>query len=833
MNRRRIAALLAGLCWVLGGCGGGGGSGSNNVPASGVALLGPLARATVEIFEYPNFAVPVHTTTTSAGSALADIGLFDIPANLLHDDKLYVLRVSGGADHDADDDGVADAAPTPNQGRVRALLTGAQIKARRFHVSALTEIAYQRLTYLLSARYPPAQIIAESDSAAAALLRADLNGDGHIDMADVAAWDPVRQRAMLRRDPAAVTSIAQKILSDTLDAGDALALTDPVVSELQADRFFTAIEVVGTRAWVAGFNLQAIDISPAGGLTSVGSTLTGDSGDVVINGNIAYTTQCGSGGQSCFLVVRDITNPAQASILHVINLATERGQMERAGSLLYVADAYNGLEIYSLDDPSNPTLVGRTLTSTGFDFPRDVTVSGSRAYVANFQGGFVVVDVADPAHPQVLGSLGGFSGANFLTVQGNTAYVTDDTDAPVRHFLHVIDVSNPAAPQRLAKIETQLSMRKPVVHQGLLYAGLGFDSYAREPGLHVFDVATPAAAMYLGLLPTRGYPFSVALAGDRLLVGDGDRVELTDAVRPAAPTALAQVPADSISARSVAVAGTHALIVEFGKLTSIDIANPLAPQVTGELVMPTFFDRLVVDGTRAIAGLEDGGIQMIDLSNPAQPASFGNGGKFDTPNTVVGVALVGNYAYVLDFGAGLYVLDVTNPAAVTQVNRIDLPGLSEAYAMAVAGNRAYVLNRPDNLVVYDLSSPTTPTVLGQTAAPSFCGTMSVTAQTVFIGCNTDGFRFVDVADPTAPLLTDSLLRNQNSNGIAVDGSQVYLFLQSGDTRLMSITAPGVVRTTGVLRLPIFPSGAVSNGYLFVGSADRLLTVYRASAAPAP
>ena len=52
-----------------------------------------------------------------------------------------------------------------------------------------------------------------------------------------------------------------------------------------------------------------------------------------------------------------------------------------------------------------------------------------------------------------------------------------------------------------------------------------------------------------------------------------------------------------------------------------------------------------------------------------------------------GVAVVGNYAYVVD-SSGLRVINVANPAAPAEIGFYDTPG--SAYDVAVAANYAYV-----------------------------------------------------------------------------------------------------------------------------------------------
>ncbi len=62
------------------------------------------------------------------------------------------------------------------------------------------------------------------------------------------------------------------------------------------------------------------------------------------------------------------------------------------GNYAYVAVGFNGLEIYNISDPSNPTFVGRC------DTPGeaiDVIADGDYAYVADANSGLEIITISD------------------------------------------------------------------------------------------------------------------------------------------------------------------------------------------------------------------------------------------------------------------------------------------------------------------------------------------------------------------------------------------------------------------------------------------------------
>ena len=59
--------------------------------------------------------------------------------------------------------------------------------------------------------------------------------------------------------------------------------------------------------------------------------------------------------------------------------------------------------------------------------------------------------------------------------------------------------------------------------------------------------------------------------------------------------------------------------------------------------------------------------------------------------------MAGNYAYVAAYGAGLRIINVSDPAHPTEVGSYDTPG--SAQDVAVSGNYAYVAGRDGGLVI--------------------------------------------------------------------------------------------------------------------------------------
>ncbi len=152
------------------------------------------------------------------------------------------------------------------------------------------------------------------------------------------------------------------------------------------------------------------------------------------------------------------------------------------------------------------------------------------------------------------------------------------------------------------------------------------------------------------------------------------------------------------------------------------------------------------------------------LPNPAS-AAVETLGTYDTPGQAYGVAISGTYAYVVDIGVGLHVVDISNPAA---------PTLAATYAntsanrLALYGNRVYVTGT-NTLEIIDITTPTNPVLLGSyTNSNFYMGQIATDGSTAYIlgyvmgTVNPTQFQLaaVDVRTPASP----TLLNMVNTNG---------------------------------------------------------------------
>jgi hypothetical protein len=93
-----------------------------------------------------------------------------------------------------------------------------------------------------------------------------------------------------------------------------------------------------------------------------------------------------------------------------------------SGGYAYVADAYGGLRVIDVSDPTTPVEVGALGTP---EAATGLAVSGDLVYLADGHGGLRVVDVSVPAWPVEVGAAATLAVAENVAVSDGHAFVAE------------------------------------------------------------------------------------------------------------------------------------------------------------------------------------------------------------------------------------------------------------------------------------------------------------------------------------------------------------------------------------------------------------------------
>jgi len=293
----------------------------------------------------------------------------------------------------------------------------------------------------------------------------------------------------------------------TLDIGD------PTVPQLRwsqgSEGDYSRVYRVGRRLYVAkksqGVQLFHMENIEAPGLVFKFATGALMFQDIVVSDNYAYAVDSERG-----LWVIDISELKSPTISEFDSTpGTPRG-LTLANGRLYLADGGKGFRIYSIENRSNPELIGNF---EAMHFALAVAVRGEYAYVANAHSGLAIFNLKDPANIAHVASFQTRAPALDVAVYGNFAYVAEGVTG-----VEVIDVSNPHSP-RIVTIESEFSFGNSVAvnvssSQKRLYVADG------ELGLKVFNIGNPVKPDLIYTLPSSGRLVDVSISANNVYLAD-------------------------------------------------------------------------------------------------------------------------------------------------------------------------------------------------------------------------------------------------------------------------------------------------------------------------
>ena len=427
-----------------------------------------------------------------------------------------------------------------------------------------------------------------------------------------------------------------------------------------------------------------------------------------------YAYVASSGLSSSDLSVVDLSNPSSPSVVASLDTpGNSANHLAVAGDRVILSDGGSGFAVIDVANPLSPQLVDT--------FPggaRRVVTDGTLAYgLFTYPPSVAVIDPAG-ATPSIVGDVDlpypyDDLVGNDLSLKGSTLFVVSvaNSGSPYDgHYLHVVDVSTPSAPSASAPVSLGnipnngearvladellwVSGRDPVQSRGLCGYSLGDPS---APELEAFH---------------SGGWLDALLDGTRLFTAAGD-LSVYDLTYPTTHLPLGGTPVADM--RDVLVQDGYAWVATGAGLSVVDLSELSNPQVVGGSAIDAPHLGYQKIGNLLYAAT-DGTLTIFDVSDPTTPVAIGSAIVDHGTYSIQGreVAVAGTVAVVID-GTGIYVVDVSDPAAPTLAGTWNVLGGS---SVATYAGRIYAVVAGE-VEVLDVSNPTHPMRLTSTEVPN-------------------------------------------------------------------------------------------------------------------
>jgi hypothetical protein len=590
------------------------------------------------------------------------------------------------------------------------------------------------------------------------------------------------------------------------------------------------------RAYLADASggLRILDLSdpvhpaPLGSLTFPGNAVA-----VAVSGPYAYVAASVAG-----LRIVDVSNPAAPVEVGAYDTPGSAQHVEVWGSTAFVSDFGTGVLLLDVSDPTAPTLAG-TLNTPGNAWQTQLV--GDSLFVAD-EFGFVIEDLSSCCSgPPSAFSLE-YPAPGSLYAPCSATFQWENASGALRYDVYVDTVDPPlnlveadlTASQWQAKgfpPATTFYWRVEAKNECGTTPASGSFTTAPVPG--AFDLASPSdGAADLGTsLPLR-WNASPGAASYSLYLGTSDPPVLyaeglagTDTVVSGLSTGatyywnvVAVSPCGETTAtggrrsfstgcmsqagrwpeqdqgplRSLALNGSYAYFTNGLYLTVLDVSTPSSPIFVREILLPAFTDEgePVVSGGYLYLPLNSTLLKVFSLADPAHPVEVASLSGFSGFRG--GMEIHEGKLYAADQGAGLRIVDVSNPVSPTLLGTYAMSNIRDVAVHAVGPNLyAYIGGFENPLLVLDVTDSGAPVLLNSLPmdSPQLVEGVTRVGDALYVADGEWGLRTFSLADPVNPVQTSFLPPGALSEWMVVDSGVGYMADSTAGVKIFDLSDP--------------------------------------------
>ncbi|MGV8026629.1 MAG: LVIVD repeat-containing protein [Anaerolineaceae bacterium] len=218
-------------------------------------------------------------------------------------------------------------------------------------------------------------------------------------------------------------------------------------------------------------------------------------------------------------------------------------------------------------------------------------------------------------------------------------------------------------------------------------------------------------------------------------------------------------------------------------------------------------------------------VVILDVSNPENPAPLGESEVL--PGLVMGIEVIGDYAYATTMYGGLNILDISNPSKPELISSVT-PTYPGCNGITIEENIAYMACNPSGLFIVDIRDPKAPEILFQETTPvgSVISIAHVGNYIYMTNLTTSGLDIINVENPKTPI-HEGVFNNSEVPGVEDIQPQYYsvkpcgknLCLGGGSYAFFILDLTDPVKPKALDWLPMYVSGMVVDGNTVYLSAE--------------
>ena len=204
------------------------------------------------------------------------------------------------------------------------------------------------------------------------------------------------------------------------------------------------------------------------------------------------------------------------------------------------------------------------------------------------------------------------------------------------------------------------------------------------------------------------------------------------------------------------------------------------------------------------------GIQIFDISNPENPVELSKYTNKLTARGVHNTYISNNHAYLISNSDGIYILDISNPRRPIEIGHWAIPETEQTFErwiiphdISIAHNRAYIAYAEAGLRILDISNPRVPKLISSYTYPNgwtHGAEPSADGKYVYVTDEKPGgfMRIIDITDLSTPIevgiyqSTNRVVSNGNVlsiHNVQVKGNLIYVGNYQDGFRVVDVSNP--------------------------------------------
>jgi hypothetical protein len=531
---------------------------------------------------------------------------------------------------------------------------------------------------------------------------------------------------------------AVAVQSDTVFVGVGASLVvldittpeDPKpIASLTLPARITDIQIHQNHAFVTLYDswngIYVIAVSDLARLTVAGTYKTETIQDLVLNGDYLFLTQSGYSEDSVKneIQIYDISNLSAITLVATHEIGTDKdtslGQMVNNGKYLFV-DVFHPLpqprqlQILDISVPTQLKPVSSYALPEGATI-HQIEVVGDHVLLSthldyeiielvDLKPEVLVLDVADPVNPIQIASYQSWN----VVVSEDYVFIP-----MIEGPWYVLDISGDYALQQLGQIDAPLPSN-PTGKTAFIENKLLLTYW--DAGLRIIDASSPFHLAEIGAYHTLGSIQGLAVIDETTLMNaNSSGFQVANFAQSDKISVLSRI---DIPGYDLAVMDGFAYVTTWEEgLFVIDISDPARANVISTKAVSKWGHYVAADNNDHIYLVSGWEIWVLDVSDPEHLREVGYYSEPVDENSTIypptdisfsGIAILGNYAYLVTDGHGLHIFDVSEPENPVKVEVREDP--ERYYRIAAGDELLFAVSRTQELFVLNVIEPTSPTV---------------------------------------------------------------------------------------------------------------------------